>query len=280
MPQTFWHLPLPVADMNSGIPSERLGSKEATKIETVPRTQPPPAKHTTTLFCPNGCSDEHAEIKWECSGILDDGTGQAKLYAEREAATMLLGLDQTAIKIIEEGVRSSKAGSLSFSNTVPPPSHLAKAVEAANFKVNARENERRRRRMIRNKLPGLSGTASNSSYTTMMNEVLEEMDVVDRGCYLMIQECRKSHRRSHGMDFLVRCKPLADTAAHLNHTEVDVLAPGKFHDSCSVYPAATYSLPPLKLTLVDCCIASNEPVEETWDLVQSQQSNSGINALS
>jgi hypothetical protein len=274
MPRTFWHLPLPLVDMVSGIPSECLGSKHATYNETGSQTQTP---LSTTLFCPNGCSDDHAAIKWECSGTLDDGTGQAKLYAEREAATMLLGLDQTTIEMIEEGVWRSKTGSMSFSNSVPPPSHLAKAVDAANAIVKDRENERQRRRTIR-KLPGFSVAGNNVNYTTI-NEVLEEMDAVDRGCYLMIQECRKSNQTIHRMDFLVRCKPLADTAVHLNHTEVDVLAPGKFQGSCSIHPAATYSLPPLKLNLVDCSIASNEAFEETWDLVQSLKSISGINVF-
>jgi hypothetical protein len=41
--------------------------------------------------CPNGCLMEHSRIKWECSGVLDDGSGQAKLYAERDAALSLLG---------------------------------------------------------------------------------------------------------------------------------------------------------------------------------------------
>ena len=29
-------------------------------------------------------------IKWECSGTLDDGTGQAVLYAERDVAMAVI----------------------------------------------------------------------------------------------------------------------------------------------------------------------------------------------
>eukprot|EP00797_Seminavis_robusta_P027116 Sro503_g155760.2 (630) ;mRNA; f:17752-19641 len=265
--QTFWHHPLPPPGAN-GSNNKNPTSKGPRKTSPDAPSKPLTAKEASTLACPSGCSTSqcYGEIKWECSGTLDDGTGQAKLFAERDAAKMLLAMDPVTVAMIEEGVWKSSTGSVSFSKTVPPPSHLAKAVDGANFMFNAREKERKEYQKRQR------ASRKSSAATSERNEILQLLDPVDRSSYLMFQECRKP-RQVCEMDILVRCKPLADTAVHLNHTEIDVISPGKHKGSCSTHSGTTYSLLPLKLNLVDCCLPSgrdsNDVVESTWAMVRS-----------
>ena len=175
---------------------------------------------------------------------------------------MLLGLDRSMLDAIEAGARHSWTCSITFSRKVPPPSHLGKAVEAGMFKCAAQENERKRY---------CRGKRSNRDKKTHPWDILELMEPSDRAMYLLQQHCRYSATPTRPLDYLVRCKPLSDRAVHLNHTEVDVLAPG-LRGSVSSQGVATYSLPPLKLSLADCCNPSSTSrglVEQTFDVIET-----------
>ena len=260
---SFWHCPLPIP----GSYNRAKTSGEVSNLRAGSVQRPSTAKERSALCCPNGCDvGASAEVKWECSGTLDDGTAQAKLYAERQAAVMLLGVNQETADCIEEGAWMHPGGCIGFSKTAPPPSHLAKAVEAANFRYAAREqNLRQRRRGARSK---------NESGMDKRSEILRMLDPIDRALYLMYTHCRHSKVATRELDYLVRCKPLADNILHLNHTEIDVVAPGAREGTLSSHHGATYSLPPLKLVLVDACVPTARScgailVEETWDLLRN-----------
>lgn len=172
---------------------------------------------------------------------------------------MLLGLDRSAINAIAAGAYRTTTCSITFNKKVPPLSHLARAVEAANFKYAAQEKERNRRR---------KSQRSSLDKKTETQQVLEMLDPPDRARYLLCQHCRYSEATTRPLDYLIRCKPLSDTAVHLRHTEVDIFAPGL--RATSSQGVASYSLPPLKLNLVDCCYptaGSGGVVEETFDLL-------------
>ena len=260
---SFWHCPLPIPGSNKRV--ETSGEVSNLRASNVPPSST--AKEKSSLCCPNGCDvGASAEVKWECSGTLDDGTAQAKLYAERQAAVMLLGVNQETADWIEEGAWMHPGGCIGFSRAGPPPSYLAKAVEAANFRCTAREQDlRQRRRRTRSK---------NETEMDKRSEILSMLDPVDRAFYLMYSHCRHSKVATRELDYLVRCKPLADNILHLNHTEIDLVAPGAQEGTLSSHRGATYSLPPLKLILVDACIPTARPsaavlVEETWDLLKT-----------
>ncbi|KAI2503737.1 hypothetical protein MHU86_10718 [Fragilaria crotonensis] len=56
------------------------------------------------LKCPSHCPSECGEVVWECSGLLDDGTGQCQLYAEREMALTLWRLIQKLQALLKPGL--------------------------------------------------------------------------------------------------------------------------------------------------------------------------------
>ena len=66
--------------------------------------------NTSCRVCPNGCSRSHATVKWEVSATIDDGTGQAKLYADRDAALLVLGNDLDS-RTVERAPGSPTRGS-------------------------------------------------------------------------------------------------------------------------------------------------------------------------
>ena len=234
--ETYWHVPLP---MTCEMPSLKANFPKTTRLCNVPKS---------TLLCPNGCPVEHSRIKWECSGVLDDGSGQAKLYAERDAALSLLGVGlhvhdiEVAAWLIHGGILFQKA--------VPPKSFVKQAVlEAQSLAQQELGTHKKRRR-------------------------LEEQDVVKfltlqaRAEYYMQQHCRQSPEPVRPLDYYVRCKPLSDEAFSLNQTQVEMTTPPmRDYLQASSMDVTTYSLPPLKLTLVDCCVPHGAN-NGSWDLVR------------
>ena len=245
--ETYWHLPFPLTGNDDKSRTVSNHCREAIHVEHL--------FPETNLVCPNGCSLEHARIKWECSGLLDDGSGQAKLYAEREAALSLLG---AGLKVhdIEAGAWRIESGIL-FQKSFPPKSFVKQAVLEAQL-LARQEMNRRERRKRRN---------------------LEERDVIKfltieaRAEYYMQQHCRQSSELMRSLDYYVRCKPLSKEAVHLNQSHVEmVIPPMKDYMQASTMAVTTYSLPPLKVSLVDCSVSKYEAAKSTdasWDLVRA-----------
>jgi len=179
------------------------------------------------LVCPNGCqsSASHRSIKWECSGTIDDGTGQAKLYAEREAAMCLLGVSPKLVSYIEEGVWKSAKMTIQFSKSVPIKTSLGKSLHLAIASASA-SNRVLRRKMC----------------TPNMDDILLQMDAVHRAEYLIQWHCRSSPEPTRRRVYFVKCKALPKLL-HLSQTELELSNGSR---------RVSYSLPPLKLLLVDC----------------------------
>ena len=208
-------------------------------------------RRTTLLRCPNGCRmDLHGSIKWECSGLLDDGTGQAKLCAERDAAICLLGLSTTTVKHIETAIwRSHRADGFIYLKTMPPPSFLQSAVLQA--RATARQNIQR--------TPGKDVRRMTDA------DVVQFMSSCHYGEYLFHSHCRASFEPMRSLTYFVRCKPLHDKTITLNQTEIDIVTirattsdchtdnTGKMLVTTTTTPTQSYSLPPIILNLVDCC---------------------------
>ena len=208
---SFWHLP---HDMNASRPVKNTTSNRQSHILK------------SKLRCPNKCPIEAYEVKWECSGILDDGTGQAKLYSERNAALTLLGMKAQVIEWIEEGIWCISNGTIRFNKSIPPTRELQECVRIA------------------------------SSQKRSKGDPLKCLTPAVRAEYLLQQHCRSSSRPRRKLDYLIRCKPLADNIKHLNHTMVEEFISDKRRGNVFSGEVATYSLPPLKLQLVDCCSTS------------------------
>ena len=212
-------------------------------------------KEGSTLLCPSGCSQSKASVKWECSAIVDDGTGQAKLYAEREAALLLLGTDLD-VATIERGVWYCEEG-VFFQPSLPPSSSLAQSTRSASAKA--------RKHITSSKQKYSLGEELSSTYSLLPDNAKAE--------YLLQQHCRHwSHQ--HGqrrLDLFCRCKPLSEDLS-LNGTEINVAKAMVAHAGLEFGMTATTTLPPLKLTLEDACVCSEERKEDKlvgWDLLKA-----------
>jgi hypothetical protein len=207
------------------------------------------------LLCPSGCLQSQASVKWECSAIVDDGTGQAKLYAEREAALLLLSNDLD-VATVERGAWYCEEG-VFFQPSLPPTSSLAQSIKTAS--ANARKH------IPSSKQKCNLGEELASTYSLLPDNAKAE--------YLLQQHCRHwSHR--HGqrrLDLFCRCKPLSVDLS-LNGTEINVAKAMVAHVGLEFGMTATTTLPPLKLTLEDACVCSEERAEDKligWELLKA-----------
>jgi hypothetical protein len=221
---SFWHVPLPILNGTNTNLTSNLSHGQVRGSSELPAHI-----RNSTLHCPKGCPLECSTVKWECSGILDDGTGQAKLYAERDAALTLLGMSAEVIEWIEQGAWSKATGVIRFQKSIPPPQYIQQAVRTA-----------------------LSKTKKGHS-----QDAFQFLSPDVRADYLLQYHCRSSPQPQRELDYLVRCKPLADSARHLNQTHADTFFPADGTGFVARGEAPSYSLPPLKLHLVDCCISSD-----------------------
>lgn len=207
----------------------------------------------STLICPSGCSQSHAAVKWECSVIVDDGTGQAKLYAEREAALLLLGNDLD-VTTVEKGAWYCEEG-IFFQPSLPPSSSLAQSIRTASAKARKYISTSNRKYNLSEEL--------SSTYSHLPDNVKAE--------YLLQQHCR-NWAHLHGqrrLDLFCRCKPLSEDLS-LNGTEINVAKAMVAQVGLEFGMTATSTLPPLKLVLEDACVCSVETDDKLigWELLK------------
>ena len=201
-----------------------------------------PEKPGSILRCPNDCPLDAAQVRWDCSGVLDDGTGQAKLYAEREAALLLLGLPSADRSTIVQGAWQTDVG-LVFSRASPLRAFVKQAIKEAQQvavqKLGAKH--------------------------VKDEHVLQLLTPLARAEYVLQGHCRLLPPQT--FNYFVRCKPIG--AFHLNQTQVEMTTPGvKETQQAIPVHTSTYSLPPLKLTLVDCARVKDETRDTSWELVK------------
>jgi hypothetical protein len=232
---SFWHLPHPEEHLEGSIHSTQSCYSSVDCDNHVPQHI-----QISSLRCPkNDCSKKLFDVKWECSGILDDGTGQATMYADGDAALTLLGMSAENIQIIEHGVWSTRGGSLLFMKSIPPSKHLRdKVIQVLSTTRRRNNNNNQRSPMIL-------------------------LSIEDRAAYLLEKHCRSSSRPRRPLDYYVRCKPLVSGTKipHMHHTKIDSFFADRgsySNGSCTIFrgQVASYTLPPLKLELVDCGVNS------------------------
>jgi hypothetical protein len=195
----------------------------------------------TLLRCPDQCPPAAASVKWECSGTLDDGTGQAKLYAEREAAIALLGMSDAMVRDVEAAALSAEGG-LVYSKGLPPRPDLVVALDTA------------RHRSLQSLQSEWSVQPQRRRARITEDDILQRLSPYDRGDLLLQRHCRCTRTPTRDLVYYVRCKPVSDEVLRhgmLNPSEIDVLRPGVGGGRSTIAKRATYTLPPLKLVLVD-----------------------------
>jgi hypothetical protein len=214
---SFWHLSNPDGPL-AGNPLPVNKSTQRTPEASMPGC---------AMRCPSGCPSECFGLKWECSGTLDDGTGQARLFAERNAALTLLGMDARTIRLVEEGVWHVDGASICFSKSIPPTQRLQEHVKSAIAQGQRRGQD-----------------------------PLKYLTPASRAEYLLQHYCRNSKQRR--LDYFVQCKPLAHEIQHLKHTMIEGYVPERANGSLCTADVATYALPPIKLRLVDCGVPTDD----------------------
>jgi hypothetical protein len=279
--KTFWHLPLPMHTddkrLDDSVNNTNTASASGAPNVGAPNSpmRSPAVKNnnnnsdkTMHLKCPNHCNvNRYATIKWECSGTLDDGTGQAVLYAERNVALTLMGmLSRKTVQQIEDGAWRAGPNGIVYKKVLPPSPQLRSAItkaralahEAAVFHRGQQPPHGRPR-----------------PCRLQEDDVLLFLTPTHRADFLLQRHCRSSSRSqqqqqsssssrsitfgSNNTSYLVRCKPLSDEiSSSLNHTEITTFAasPG-YNQSAAVRKVSSYALPPLKLNLVDMAVNSN-----------------------
>lgn len=222
---TFWHLPPPLISSLKHLRTAYAPGSDDEKMVPVHIRQ-------SGLSCPNQCPKKFYGVKWECSGILDDGTGQAQLYTERETALALLGIPAKHIEWIEHGIWFTGMGVLKVQKTSTPSKEILDTVR------NLRRNP----------------------------SVIDPIKVLPprlRAEYLLEHYCRSSMRSRRPLDYYVRCKPL-DRKIHVEHGTVESFIGGNAGAGrvTALYrgETLTYKLPRLNLQLIDCGIPSSEYV--------------------
>jgi hypothetical protein len=195
-----------------------------------------------SLVCPSGCSRMHAAIKWECSGVVDDGTGQAKLYAEREAALLLMGPTLDADSV-EKGAWMNQNG-IFFQPALPPSNYLQRCFKEASIEAKKHNTQ----------LMKEDREAFRKSKPATANDFVTAQAKAE---YLLQRHCRQWYEKHHHLkvDLFCRCKPLSTDATSVNRTEIEV---AKAVDGCCLDfgTIQTSTLPPLKLILEDMCLAN------------------------
>ncbi len=198
------------------------------------------------LCCPSGCPCYHASVKWECSTTIDDGTGQAKLYAERECALLLLG--SFAVAEIEKGAWELEEGVI-FQPSLPISSRLSQCLK--DVSTTARRKD-------------AIAVMKNVNQNEFLNLCINLLPSDVRAEYLLHQHCRHwyQHNHSRKIDLLCRCKPLSEDVTSVNQTDIQVAKAWTSEAGIDIGIASTATLPPLKLVLEDACHASEENLED------------------
>lgn len=262
--KSFWHMPLgdecdaPRPEFTKDMRSPSKSAPKEKKSPTSPTKASVRRTVRSNLRCPNECPIDVAAIKWEISGIIDDGTGQAKLHAEREAALALLG-EGLDVKSVEDGAWTVEGG-ITYQKSVPPRSFIRNAIREAQMAAQALARETSHPAKKRKVGP---------------QDVLSLLTPEAKGDYTLQRYCRFSNNPMRSMDVVCRCKPIPDKAGdrELNRTDVEVTTARCEEGQAAVTTdAITYTLPPLKLNLVDLFAIPTTPREDGWSLVQALDS--------
>ena len=223
----------------------------------------------TILFCPSGCSRSHGAVKWECSALIDDGTGQARIYADRESALLLLG-DRLNVEAVEKGAWVLDQG-VFFQPALPASSYLMQCITDASIKA--------RRRTIISDNNGERKKGRSSS--GVLPSIFNLLPAAAKAEYHLQQHCRHwyQHYQQRKMDLFCRCKPLSNDVTSVNQTEIQVAKAWIAKVGVDFGAAPTASLPPLNLIFEDACLAAEESYDDNiagWDILRSFKNHTSI----
>lgn len=179
----------------------------------------------------------------ECSGLIEDGTGRAKLYSERNSSLMLMG-EGLNIDTVELAAWHNPLG-VTFTRNVPPKSHIKLAFFEAHSRLQRQNTQ-----------------------NTSDVDILKSLPLQVRAEYELERFCRESKEPLKEMDLLVRCKPVSGESL-IDHTEVPIMSMKGNEGDSTTLKRSTFQLPLLKLSLVDCFLCHHKIAKLGWDMVRN-----------
>jgi hypothetical protein len=222
--RSFWNNPLP-------IPNHRYSVTRYVQQRDLERR----------LACPNGCDCKYAYIKWELSAILEDSTGSAKIYSERETALLILGkgLD---VGVVEDGAWHSEDG-IYFRIGFPLSREVKLQVE-------------------RHISSSSKAFHKSSNGTKMIPRDFQAIYELYRHCTLSSSSYRK-------MDFLCSYKMPKPSAKIADTTEITLLSSlGQGQGIIQTFDTST-TLPGIELSLIDCFQVGVSQAELGWEMIEA-----------
>ena len=226
---TFWDRPLPMVQQRDEIKKSNhcYGSERI-------------------LECPNGCEYHHAVAKWELSGIVEDRTGSAKLYAERESVVMLLG-EGLDVKLIEQGAWTSSSG-IVFQRGIPLKNCISSAQRLSFQQHNA------------------ASRVTSNKYT----KNILMFSPSERAKIALYHHCVKTREaKLQTFDLLCRCKKISKSKPTFNRFEMNsISALGKNGKVIQLNHNSTMS-PIVELHLLDCIRCLHDSTQNGWAIKMS-----------
>ena len=226
---TFWDRPLPMVQQRD----EMKKSNHCYGSERI-------------LECPNGCEYHHAVAKWELSGIVEDRTGSAKLYAERESVVMLLG-EGLDVKLIEQGAWTSSSG-IVFQRGIPLKNCISSAQRLSFQQHNA------------------ASRVTSNKYT----KNILMFSPSERAKIALYHHCVKTREaKLQTFDLLCRCKRISKSKPTFNRFEMNsISALGKNGKVIQLNHNSTMS-PIVELHLLDCIRCLHDSTQNGWSIKMS-----------
>jgi len=261
---SYWHQPLPLprtlySTSTSCVPTgseihNSYSRHKNKKIKIEISNEEKSSKENPILCCPNGCPTEFAAIRWECSGVLN-GDGQAKLYADGEAALLLLGKELN-IDEIEKGAWNIEGGVI-FNRSIPLKSPISSVIsESLSMNLKSSTENINSVEIMGRKRP------------RKLMKAFEFLSIEEKAEYLLYKHCKESKEPVRPLQFLCRCKPIITNCLRQSEVEVIEKVEVRIKHGTSFREITTPSLPILALSLVDICDKESFS-QKGWDLLRS-----------
>ncbi len=227
---SFWNNPLPISHFESPVSGNMHSDLSESRCKV----------NIKKLMCPSGCDDRHGTVKWELSCILNDNTGTAKLYADRDAVALLLGAGLN-FDIISDGAWDTPVG-ISFQSGLPLDSNLRCELDTI------------KKGITRNK-----GSNKVSPESLLSRE--------SRARYELYKHCQRSKELHRKMDYLCQIKTRSGKSK-ITPYELSLMSTIGGEGVVN-FNETSMSVDQLELTLIDCYKSYKTTANNSWELVHS-----------
>ena len=252
--KSYWHLPLTglfhdkSAPQKSTAISEQVDSQGGKKSSSISDD----VFTSQKVYCPNDCPAKYCKVIWECSGVIDDGTGQAKFIAEHSVVLSLLGKEFDKAKV-EEGAWMDMHGISYYHGEALHPDVLSACKNASEQLRNWKK----------------SNPEENNP-----PDALDFLRPETRAEVLLYCYCSQKHINENlRLKLSLHCKFRTSTNS-LRNTQIRTVAQGVagFRECATTIEVNTFALPLIKLEIEQVLPTESNVKEQCWELISKMQS--------